>query len=292
MTTALRSLAAGLPRPVAYVLGGGAAYGAVQLGMLQALAETDLQPDLVIGTSVGALNGAVLAEDPTSAITRLTYLWTGIQRDDVFGNSLRTAYAVIRNQPWVVDPGPLRSLVERAVAVRSIEDLAVPYTAVTTDLDTGDTVPLSAGPLVPALQASAAIPGVFPWVTIGGRRLVDGGVTANVPIEVAMAAGAASLVVLDCGLTIAGRPRAHNLSAVLVQTAAIMAGASVRRELAMAVPAVPVVYLPGGWPLGTRPDVFLDVMTQAAGAYRLSRDFLADLQVAGPGLYGMPPNHR
>ena len=285
-------LASTLPRPVAYVLGGGAAYGAVQLGMLQALADTDLSPDLVVGTSVGSLNGAVLAADPVAGVGRLEELWGGITRDDVFGRALRTAFQAVRNRPWVVDPAPLRGLVERSVAAHRFEDLAVPFVAVTTDLDTGETVPLETGRLVDALMASAAIPGVFPWVDRDGRRLVDGGVTANVALDVARSRGAASLVVLDCGFTITGRDRADTLAAVLVQTAAIMAGSQVRRELAPAAEALPVVYLPGGWPLRTRPDDFLRVAEQADAARRLTAQFLAGLAVTGPGLYGTPPYTR
>ncbi len=85
-------LAGKLPGPVAFVLAGGASYGAVQVGQIRALAKTDLRPDMVVGTSVGALNGTIVAEDPESAPDRLAALWSSVVREDVFGKTLPTAY--------------------------------------------------------------------------------------------------------------------------------------------------------------------------------------------------------
>ncbi len=103
------TLADGLPRPVAYVLGGGASYGAVQVGHLRALAQTDITPDLVVGTSVGSLNGAVLAQDPGRAHDALTDLWAGMTRPAIFGNMLGTALNLAKGNASAVPNTGLRT---------------------------------------------------------------------------------------------------------------------------------------------------------------------------------------
>ncbi|MEZ5115575.1 MAG: patatin-like phospholipase family protein [Candidatus Nanopelagicales bacterium] len=284
------ALAAALPRPLAYVLGGGASYGAVQVGMLQALAETDLRPDLVVGTSVGSLNGAVLAEEPHSAGHRLPYLWSGLNRDTVFPTKVRDAYATVRGRPYLVDPGPLTSLLVGSLQARTFADLDVPLVAVTADLDTGTVVPVDRGDLATALLASAAIPGVFPWVERDGRRLVDGGVLANVPVSVALDRGARSVVVLDCGFVVSQPRRTDTFLGVLLQTAAVMTAHQVRYDLRRAADAgVPVLYLPGPWPIGSPPYSFERTAELAQAAYALSSEFLRTLRVDGGRVYGTPP---
>jgi NTE family protein len=115
-----------LPAPTAYVLGGGGSYGAVQLGMLRALAATDLSPDLVIGTSVGSVNGAVLAADPTRAAGTLTRIWSQIDRKQVLpGNVVTSMIAARGGRSYLFDPGPLTELLSTYLPVRTIEELAL-----------------------------------------------------------------------------------------------------------------------------------------------------------------------
>lgn len=290
--TGRRGLADRLPGPVAYVLGGGASYGAVQIGMIQALAETDLHPDLIVGTSVGSLNGAVLAEDPVAAGNRLPAVWRGLDRDTVFPTRVRDAYATARGRPYLVAPEPLQALLDQVLTARTFGDLRVPFTAVTTDLDLGVVVPLEAGPLAPALQASAAIPGVYPWVEVGGRRLVDGGVLANVPMRVALDQGARTLVVLDCGFMLAAPRRlsTETFLGVLLQTASMLTRTQTAAALRLALDAgATVLYLPGPWPIGTPPYQFDRTEVLAEQAYAMASAFLRDLTLSGPGLYGSPP---
>lgn len=259
--------------------------------MLQALAETDLEPDLVVGTSVGALNGAILAEDPTAAANRLPYLWRGLSRDAVFPARVRDAYATVRGRPYLVEPAPLEVLLAESLQARTFDELAVPFTAVTTDLDAGAVVPLSRGPLRPALLASAAIPGVFPWVEHEGRRLVDGGVLANVPIHVALGAGARTLVVLDCGFMLSQprRTSTETFLGVLLQTASMLTRQQTAAQLRLADESTAtVLYLPGPWPIGSLPYHFDRTEQLAREAYALSAGFLRDLQLTGPGRYGEP----
>lgn len=277
-----------LPRPIAYVLGGGASYGSVQVGHLRALAETDLQPDFVVGTSVGSLNGAIVAENPATAAERLTDLWSGMTRQAVFGNVLGTAVNLAKGKASAVPNTGLRSIIEQAVTARTFEDLRIPHTAVTTDFDTGEPVPVSSGDLVSALLASAAIPLVFPPVKRGKRKLVDGGIVANVPISIAADQGAATIVVLDCGFTVMAPDHEETATGRLLRTAAIMAAQQVRRDLA-AVSDRTVLYLPGPWPMRGRPDDFRRAQENASTTYGLTMTWLHGLQIVGSGRYGMAP---
>ncbi len=241
-------IAAKLPRPLAFVLGGGGSWGALQLGMLQALAQTDLRPDLVVGTSVGSLNGCILAADPANAEQRLAALWPQITRDDVFPRgwirSFRTLHA---SRAWIYDNAPLTDLITAQIPVGTFEELAVPLVAVATDFATGARVDLDSGDLRSALLASSAIPGIFPPVQREDRRLVDGGLIANVSIGTALDRGARSIVVLDCGLPGVTAKAAGSFLEVLVQSVAIM-GASSNASQLERCGDVPVVWLDRGAP--------------------------------------------
>lgn len=278
-----------LPRPLAFVFGGGATYGAAQLGMLRALQEAGIKPDFVIGTSVGSLNAAIMAEDPDTAVERLTALWTDQENNAVFSRKVTDAMRVALGRPYVIDPSALQALLQKAFKARLFEELAIPAIAVSTDLDSGETVTYNSGNLLYPLQASAAIPGVFPWVEIGDRRLVDGGVTANVPIRQALTAGAKSLVVLDCGFGVPPIDGASTVFKVLWQALAILGSNQVRRDLNEAIEAVPVIYMPIVSPEGARPDSFAKAEDMAQRAYAASQPFLTALEIDGPGLYGERP---
>lgn len=244
---------------------------------------------MVVGTSVGALNGTVVADDPDAAADRLAALWSTVTREDVFGKTLPTAYRLASRQSSAIDSRALQAFVERAIASRDFADLKIAHTAITTDFDTGEMVPLRDGDLISAVMASAAIPAVFPVVERNGRRLVDGGVVANVPIGVAAAQGAQTIVVLDCGFTVIAPQKEETLRANLLRMAAIMASQQVRRDLEK-VRDQTVLYLPGPWPIGSRPDDFRRSQELAAAAYELSIEWLSELRIEGPGRYGKAPS--
>ena len=188
-----------LPRPVGFVLGGGGSLGASQVGMLQALTERGVFPDLVVGTSVGALNGAVVALDPLSAARRLGRIWPGNTRQMVFpGGLLAQVRTLQQGRTHLFPDTGLRAVLASYLGPdSSFADLALPFGAVTMDVATAAPHVITEGPLQPAVLASTAIPGVFPAVHHDGRQLYDGGVVANVPVTQALAMGARSLVVLD-----------------------------------------------------------------------------------------------
>jgi NTE family protein len=168
----------------AFVLSGGGNQGVAQVGMLRALVEHEILPDVVVGTSAGALNGAAIAADPSLAgVARLAETWTALTSTTVFpGGRVSRAWNVVRRGDHLFSDSGLAGVIDRSSSATSFDDLVVPLRVVATDLDTGEEVVLAAGPLKPALLASAALPGVFPIVHHAGRRLVDGGVVNTVPL--------------------------------------------------------------------------------------------------------------
>ncbi|QMU73966.1 patatin-like phospholipase family protein [Streptacidiphilus sp. P02-A3a] len=169
--------------------------------MLQALLEAGIKPDLVVGTSVGAINGALVAADPTPrAVERLGSLWRGMGRSGVFAGSLvdRVGSAV-RNRTSLYSDGPLRTLLERDLGSPDIEDLAVPYQCVAACVERSAEHWFSSGPLVPAILASAAVPGLLPPVRIGDEHFLDGGLVNSIPVGRAVALGARTVFVLQVG---------------------------------------------------------------------------------------------
>jgi NTE family protein len=259
--------------------------------MLQALSETDLTPDLVVGTSVGSLNGAVLAQDPTRAVERLEELWPSVSKADVFpGGWVRGLRTLTASKAWFYDNQPLTDLLTSRLPARSFADMAVPFVAVATDFTSGALAELDSGDLRSALLASSAIPGIFPPVERDGRRLVDGVLVANVPITVARRRGAGSIVVLDCGLSGVKQSAVGTLVEVLTQSTAIYA----RRQMAgdlVACDGVPVVWLTPSTPHETSQ---LDFSATAALIEAGRRDATATLAALNAvtalpvGVYGAP----
>jgi len=277
-----------LPRPVGFVLGGGGSLGAIQVGMLQALAEHDISPDLVVGTSVGSINGAVVAHDPVGAANRLSHAWARATTAQVFpGGLLGQARTLRRTKTNLFPNTGLAAMIEDFLGpVATFADLSLPFAAVTMDAATTEPHMIDHGPLLPALLASAAIPGIYPPVDHDGRRLYDGGFVANVPMRQALALGARSLVVLDCAFP--GRRPAppDTVAEALLFTAFIAMRSQAALEAPLVAAEVPVVYLPGPALQRVSPLDFGHTNTLIAGAYDASRAFLQSLRVDGPGLYG------
>jgi NTE family protein len=198
---ALDASAARLPnRPhTAFVFSGGASLGALQVGMLRALYEHGIVADVLVGTSVGALNAAFVASRPQTPATaaELARVWRSLQREDLFPVSLRTLVSgLCRQRDHLVPDRGLRSQVSRYIEFEDLSEAPVPLHVVAYDLIEGNEVLLSDGRAVEALTAAASIPGIFPPVTIGERCLIDGGVVNNTPISHAVELGAERIYVL------------------------------------------------------------------------------------------------
>jgi NTE family protein len=197
----------------AFVLSGGASLGALQVGMVSALYERGVTADLLVGTSVGALNAAFLASRPQTPETaeELARIWRRLQREDVFPVSLRALVGGLRGQrDHLVPDGPLRLLVRRYLDFEDLAQAGIPLHVVALDVTEGREVLLSDGPAYDAIAAAAALPGVFPPVSIGEWRLIDGGVVNNTPISHAVELGAERVYVLptqDRHRPLGGAPR-------------------------------------------------------------------------------------
>jgi NTE family protein len=170
--------------------------------MLVELARASVRPDLIVGVSAGALNGAFLAFDPSiEMVERMADIWSRVRTRDVIGLSVGSLLGIVGLRGYLANSRGLQRLLERELPYRQFEGARIPLHVVAADQRTGDEVLLSKGELVAAVLASTAIPGVFPAVSIDGRLLVDGVVATGTPISTAVRLGATRLIVLPCGFT-------------------------------------------------------------------------------------------
>ena len=182
----------------AFVLSGGGNLGALQVGMMYALVESGLRPGMIVGTSVGAINGAFFASRPDlPGIAEIARLWSSLRRKDVLGVDLGALLGGMRGRPrHLFDASLIRRILDTFVTFRRLEDAPIPLTVVATALGTGEAVVLNSGDATTALLASSAVPRLLPAVEIDGRLLVDGAAAADVPVREALALGARDLYVL------------------------------------------------------------------------------------------------
>jgi NTE family protein len=186
---------------VAFVLGGGGNLGAYEVGMLRALLERGIRPDVVLGTSVGALNGAAVAAKPDlEMIDRLGTLWRSLADDPVYGGSWFSAAAtLVRSKVALHSNAPLRELIRSTLPVRRFEELAVPFQCVAACIERAAEHWFDTGDLIPAILASTAVPGLLPPVKVGREHFMDGGLVNSIPLERAFQLGATEVYVLHVG---------------------------------------------------------------------------------------------
>lgn len=185
----------------AFVLGGGGRLGAAEVGMLRALLDAGVRPDLVVGTSIGAINGVAVASDPTPAgVDRLERLWRDAETAGIFGGNLvdRLRHLAATRVSLHSDE-PLRRLVERVVERDLVEDLPVRFQCVAACIETATPRWFTHGPLVDAVLASCAVPGLLPVVEIDGFHYLDGGIVDSIPVGRAVSQGATTVHVLQVG---------------------------------------------------------------------------------------------
>jgi NTE family protein len=185
----------------AFVLSGGASHGAVQVGMLQALAERDVLPDLVFGASAGALNAAWVAGDPRlEDLDQLAEVWISLRTRDVFPlRPVRGLMGFLGRRNSLVPPDRVRALVARHLRFDPLEAAPIPLCVVATEVTSGREVALTTGPALDAIVASGSVPGILPPVRVGEHLLMDGGIVNNTPISNAIDAGATRIYVLPTG---------------------------------------------------------------------------------------------
>lgn len=184
----------------AFVFAGGGSFGAIQVGMLHALLAHGVLPDFVVGASVGAINCAYFAGNPTLAgVMQLEQLWCQLKRRQIFPMTLSRIAGVFSRSPSLVDSSGLRAVIEAHLPYSLLEQAALPLHVVATGQLHGNPVCLSSGPAVEAILASCAIPAIFPPVLVGKEYLIDGAIASNTPVTTAVALGASRLIVLPTG---------------------------------------------------------------------------------------------
>ena len=170
--------------------------------MIKALLEAGIRPDVIAGTSIGAINGAQVAADPTlGVVDTLMHAWTSPEANAVYGDSLRAqAWRLIKTKTHLNSPAPLQRILERSLGANTrFEDLAVPLRVVAASIERAAEHVFDSGPLIPAVLASASVPGLLPATRIGDEHFIDGGVVNSIPIDQALAAGARTIFVLQVG---------------------------------------------------------------------------------------------
>ena len=185
----------------AFVLGGGGLLGAAEAGMAHALLEAGVRPDLVCGTSIGAINGAALAADPTPEGARqLLTLWDALADEGMLdGSVIRRVAEVVRHRTSLHGNGALRRMLRERLPAQTFEELAVPFECVAASIEQARECWFSTGDLIEPVLASCALPGVFPPVRIGDEHFFDGGLVNSIPLDRAVAHGADTIWVLHVG---------------------------------------------------------------------------------------------
>lgn len=274
----------GVAGQVAFVFQGGGSLAASQVGMLRALTEAGLKPDLVVGSSAGALNAIAFASDPSPAgLDRLESVWISLHRRRVAPFSVRMALAAFAGcGDGLVSSSALRDLIESASVAGTLTGTCVPAHVVATDLQSGAAVVLSAGETIPALLASCAIPGLYPPVKVGDRLLVDGGVSAVVPVLQAESLGAQSIYVLPAATYDAAQSPPHG--PIPLACYAVNQILSLAANGDIAATQRPVYVLPAPSSQAATPVDFRDTARLIHEGYRLTVEWLSHMtqEHAGP----------
>ncbi|ROS23846.1 patatin-like phospholipase family protein [Cellulomonas sp. PhB150] len=187
---------------IGLVLGGGGVRGAVQVGMLRALFEAGIVPDTIVGTSIGAINGAAVAHDPTIAVVdRLVEAWASPAAAAIYGDSWpKQLRRLARSRTHLNDPAPLRALlVDMLGEDPTFEGLQVPLAVTAASIERAAERWFDSGPLIPAVLASSSVPGILPATEIDGEHFVDGGIVNSIPLGEAIRRGATRVYVLQVG---------------------------------------------------------------------------------------------
>ncbi|MET0276396.1 MAG: patatin-like phospholipase family protein [Acidimicrobiia bacterium] len=229
----------------AFVLSGGGNQAVSQVGMLRALLEREIVPDVIVGTSAGAWNGSVLAHDPTlAAVDRLEALWDKLRGDLIFpGGMFTRAWNILTRDDHLFSDDGLRAVIDLGGTPDTFAELAVPLRVVAADLHTGEEVVFACGKLRPALLATAALPGIFPPVQFDGRTLVDGAVVDTVPLIHALSGPVDRIYVLNVSSELMHRSARSPLD-VLVKAFAISRKQRFDLEMRNVPERIEVVVLP------------------------------------------------
>jgi NTE family protein len=260
----------------AFVFTGGGSLGAIQVGMLRVLLAAGVQPDFVVGASVGAINASYFASVPTAeGVAKLERIWTGLRRSDIFPFTIASAIGLFINPGNLVDPSRLRRIIEMHLPVVRLEETQIPLNIMATSLQ-GLGVRLSSGPAVEAILASTAIPGIFPPVEINGEPLLDGAVAANTPMRLAVQLGATQIIILPTGYACALKEPPKSAVGKALHAITLMIAWQLMHELERIPEDIHVHLVPTLCPLAISPFDFSASAELIERAARSSQKWIED----------------
>ncbi len=276
----------------AFVLSGGANLGSVQVGMLRALLAADITPDFLVGTSAGAINAAFIAAHPDVAGTHeLEAIWVALRRNVLFrARPIRGVLGLLGSQLSLCSPEPLTRVLRANLHYGLLENAAVPVHVVATELTTGLEVLLSSGSVVDAVLASASLPGILPPVRIGGRTLVDGGVTNNAPLAHALHLGADRIYVLSAGQSCALADQPRSAAGVAFQSLSVLIGRQIVNDVDRHHDECELFLVPQLCPVDVGILDFSRAKNLIARGYESTQRWIANGQIPEPGQHVIEPH--
>ncbi len=277
----------------AFIFAGGGSFGAIQVGMLHALAVHGIKADMVFGSSVGALNGAYYAGNPTLAgIAELEKIWRGLRRRDIFQVTWGTLFGFLRRRDFLATSSGLRRLVDTHLPYRNLEDAAIPVHITATDILSAETVVLSQGPAADAILASAALPPAFPPVHLEKLYLADGAITSNTPIKTAVARGAKRLIVLPTGYACALQEPPRGAVATALHALTLLIARQLIDEVEHLAPDIEYFIAPPLCPLKGSPYDFSQTAELIARAKDSTLAWLAEGGLQHPRVHAQLGLHK
>jgi len=277
----------------AFIFAGGGSLGAIHIGMLHSLASHGITAYMVVGSSVGALNGAYYAGNPTiEGIQRLETIWRGLRRNDVFPLTWRMMTRFLYRRDFLIASDALRQLVDQNLTYRNLEDAKIPVHIVTTDILSGDTVVLSKGPAAQAIIASAAIPAAFAPVHLDDLYLADGAVSSDTPVTVAVARGARRLIILPTGYACALDKPPVGAVATALHALTLLISRQLMNELQGLDHSIDYFVVPPLCPLIGSPYDFSQTSELIERATRSTDAWLTGGGLDHPGVYAQLSTHK
>lgn len=263
---------------VGFALAGGASLGAIEAGMLRALYEHNIAPDLIVGTSAGAVNGAYIASRPATPATArsLERLWEQMHTFEVFPpNPVTAVLGLVGERDHLVPNTGVKRVLAANAQFRRLQDARIPFSVIATDVLSGAKERLAQGDALSAVLASAAIPGVFPSIEFEGRRLIDGGVAENTPIADAVELGADPIYVLPTGGACALAAPPGGAVQMLVHALTLLINQRLADDIERYSEQVRLVVLPPPCPQPVAAWDFGHAAELAAQGYRLASEVLS-----------------
>lgn len=278
----------------ALVFAGGGSLGAAQVGMLKALAEVSVVPDLLVGASVGAINAAYFAQDPTPVGAKgLENIWLGLKRRDIFRFSFPGALlSMLGKRAYLFNTQVFSRFLVRHLPYERLEQARIPCHIVASDIISGDEVLLSSGKAVSALLASAAIPGIFPPLMISDRYLLDGGIANHTPVSTAVELGAERVIVLPTGFTCAPHGLPQGALNMALHALNLVIARQLMRDIERFSKKVRLVVVPSLCPQRTHPLDFQRSGELIERGYEITRQWLVGGGLDNPLEYQFLQPHR